>query len=233
MFNDIAAIVPHIIINIVIIIILLTFHEYAHARIANLFGDRTAEYAGRMTLNPAVHIDPIGTLFLPIFLSLTSGGCASFGWAKPVPVDPRMLKNPKRDMMFIAGAGPLMNFGVAFLILAIRGALIKAGISSSLLYDPGNLTIVERAALISIFLAVFNLIPLHPLDGYSVVYGLLPNQLAREFAKTEKYGFIILMAVIFLLPLLRINLVMSILGIFAVETFSFMSSIIIFLLRIG
>ncbi|MFQ6043872.1 MAG: site-2 protease family protein, partial [Candidatus Poribacteria bacterium] len=97
MFNDIAAIVPQIIINTIIIIILLTFHEYGHARIANLFGDRTAEYAGRMTLNPAAHIDPIGTLILPIFLSISSGGRASFGWAKPVPVDPRMLKNPKRD----------------------------------------------------------------------------------------------------------------------------------------
>ena len=229
MFNDIAAIVPHIIINIVIIIILLTFHEYAHARIANLFGDRTAEYAGRMSLNPAVHIDPIGTLILPIFLSLTSGGRASFGWAKPVPVDPRMLKNPKRDMMFIAGAGPVMNFGVAFLILAIQRTLdMKTGIPSDVLF------IVQRAAFISIFLAVFNLLPLHPLDGYSVVYGLLPNHLAREFAKTEKYGFIILMAVIFLLPLLGINFVMSILWMIAVKTLYFMDSIIIFvLLRIG
>jgi Zn-dependent protease len=228
MFNDIATIVPHIIINTVIIIILLTFHEYGHARIANLFGDRTAEYAGRMTLNPAVHIDPIGTLILPIFLSLSGG--AAFGWAKPVPVDPRMLKNPKRDMMFIAGVGPLMNFGVAFIILAIRGILIKIGISSKLLYNPGDLSIVELAAFISVFLAVFNLIPLHPLDGYSVVYGLLPNQFAREFAKTEKYGFIILMAVIFLLPLLGIDLVMSILGVMAKITFYVMNRIITFVL---
>ena len=230
MFNDIAAIVPHIIINTVIIIILLTFHEYAHARIANLFGDRTAEYAGRMTLNPAVHIDPIGTLILPIFLSIMSGGRSSFGWAKPVPVDPRMLKNPKRDMMFIAGAGPFMNFSVAFIILAIHRALdIKTGIPSDLLF------IVQQAAFISIFLAVFNLIPLHPLDGYSVVYGLLPNHLAREFAKTEKYGFIILMMVIFLLPwILPMNPVMSILGILAVKTLYVMDSIITFvLLRIG
>jgi Zn-dependent protease len=229
MFNDIAAIVPQIIINTVIIIILLTFHEYGHARIANLFGDRTAEYAGRMTLNPAVHIDPIGTLILPIFLSLMSGGRASFGWAKPVPVDPRMLKNPKKDMMFIAGAGPIMNFGVAFLILAIQRTLdMKTSIPSDVLF------IVQRAALISIFLAVFNLIPLHPLDGYSVVYGLLPDQFAREFAKTEKYGFIILMLVIFLLPwILPINPVMSALSILAVKTFKFMDSIItFFLLRI-
>ncbi|MBM3239988.1 site-2 protease family protein [Candidatus Poribacteria bacterium] len=230
MFNDIAAIVPQIIINTVIIIILLTFHEYGHARIANLFGDRTAEYAGRMTLNPAAHIDPIGTLILPLFLSLMSGGRASFGWARPVPVDPRMLKNPKKDMMFIAGAGPFMNFSVAFLILAIQRTLdMKTAIPAEILF------IVQRAALISIFLAVFNLIPLYPLDGYSVVYGLLPNHLAREFAKTEKYGFIILIAVIFLLPwILPINPVMSILGMLAVKTFNFMDSIIsFFLLRIG
>jgi len=230
MFNDIAAIVPQIIINTVIIIILLTFHEYGHARIANLFGDRTAEYAGRMTLNPAVHIDPIGTLILPIFLSIMSSGRSSFGWAKPVPVDPRMLKNPKRDMMFIAGAGPFMNFSVAFIILAIHRTLdMKTGIPRDVLF------IVQQAAFISIFLAVFNLIPLHPLDGYSVVYGLLPNHLAREFAKTEKYGFIILMMVIFLLPwILPMNPVMSILGMLAVKTLYVMDSIITFvLLRIG
>jgi len=230
MFNDIAAIVPQIIINTVIIIILLTFHEYGHARIANLFGDRTAEYAGRMTLNPAVHIDPIGTLILPIFLSIMSSGRSSFGWAKPVPVDPRMLKNPKRDMMFIAGAGPFMNFSVAFIILAIHRTLdMKTGIPGDVLF------IVQQAAFISIFLAVFNLIPLHPLDGYSVVYGLLPNHLAREFAKTEKYGFIILMMVIFLLPwILPVNPVMSILGILAVKTLYVMDSIItFFLLRVG
>lgn len=230
MFDNIASIVPHIIINTVIIIVLLTFHEYAHARIANLFGDRTAEYAGRMTLNPAVHIDPIGTLILPIFLSIMSSGRSSFGWAKPVPVDPRMLKNPKRDMMFIAGAGPFMNFSVAFIILAIYRTLdMKTGIPRNVLF------IVQQAAFISIFLAVFNLIPLHPLDGYSVVYGLLPNHLAREFAKTEKYGFIILMAVIFLLPwILPMNPVMSILGVLAVKTLYFMDSIItFFLLRIG
>ncbi|MBC8233558.1 site-2 protease family protein, partial [bacterium] len=193
MFDNIANLVSHIIIDTTIIILLLTFHEYAHARIANLFGDRTAEYAGRMTLNPAVHIDPIGTLILPILLRATNSPV--FGWAKPVPVDPRMLKNPKRDMMFIAGAGPFMNFSVAFIILAIHRTLdMKTGIPRDVLF------IVQQASFISIFLAVFNLIPLHPLDGYSVVYGLLPNHLAREFAKTEKYGFIILMMVIFLLP---------------------------------
>ena len=230
MFNDIAAIVPHIIINTVIIIILLTFHEYAHARIANLFGDRTAEYAGRMSLNPAVHIDPFGTLVLPILLSIISGGRSSFGWAKPVPVDPRMLKNPKRDMMFIAGAGPFMNFSVAFIILAIYRTLdIKTGIPANVLY------LVQQASFISIFLAVFNLIPLHPLDGYSVVYGLLPNHLAREFAKTEKYGFIVLMLIL-ILPswILPMNPLMSILASLAVKTFYFMDSIItFFLLRIG
>jgi len=228
MFDNIAALVAYIIIDTTVIILLLTFHEYAHARIANLFGDRTAEYAGRMTLNPAAHIDPIGTLILPIILRATNSPV--FGWAKPVPVDPRMLKNPKRDMMFIAGAGPIMNFSVAFVILAVYRTLdMKTGMPSEIL------SIVQRASFISIFLAVFNLIPLHPLDGYSVVYGLLPNHLAREFAKTEKYGFIILMLVVFLLPwILPMNPVISMLYRFAVISYDFMNSIItFFLFRIG
>ncbi len=219
--------VSQIIINITIIIILLTFHEYAHARIANLFGDRTAEYAGRMTLNPASHIDPIGTLILPIILSFSGGGV--FGWAKPVPVDPRMLKNPKRDMMFIAGAGPVMNLLVAVIALVICRTLdVKTAIPSKIL------SIAIQAVWISIFLALFNLIPLHPLDGYSVVYGLLPNSLAREFGKTEKYGFIILMGVIFLLPfLLPVNPVFSVIINIAGKIFHFMDGIIIsILLRI-
>lgn len=221
------SVVSQIIINITIIIILLTFHEYAHARIANLFGDRTAEYAGRMTLNPASHIDPIGTLILPILLSFSGGGV--FGWAKPVPVDPRMLKNPKRDMMCIAGAGPVMNLFVAFIALVISRTLdVKTAIPSEIL------SIITRAGFISIILALFNLIPLHPLDGYSVVYGLLPNSLAREFGKTEKYGFIILMGVIFLLPwLLPGNPVLSVIGNIAYKIFYLMNSIISILLPIG
>lgn len=185
-----------IVINTVGIIILLTFHEWGHAKAARLLGDPTAEDNGRLTLNPAAHIDPIGTVILPVIMQLGGGGF--FGWAKPVPVDPRMLKNPKRDMMLIAAAGPLMNIILAFVIF----------LASTALFGKINIEIwrlVRLAGVVSVVLAMFNLIPVHPLDGYSVVYGLLPPRYAIQFAQSMQYGFIMLIGMLFVLPMVGVD----------------------------
>lgn len=185
-------------------IILLTFHEWGHAKSANMLGDPTAKDLGRMSFNPAVHIDPIGTLFLPLLGSLFGGGF--FGWAKPVPVDPYNLKNPRRDLMLIAAAGPFMNIILTFGIFGIIKIL-----ELSIGFEPYNSRtqyvihqFLERSAIISVFLAVFNMLPLFPLDGFSVVNGLLPERASREFEKLAPYGMPILMTLIFLPYLIRI-----------------------------
>ena len=186
-------------------IALLTFHEWGHAKSANMLGDPTAEDEGRMTFNPAAHIDPVGTIILPLIG--TFFGAGFFGWAKPVPVDPRNLKEPKRDLMIIAAAGPIMNISCTVAILAIAKILEetvgfpKGG--SVTQYRIYNL-LLNQTAIISVFLAVFNMLPLFALDGFSVVYGLLPCRPAQEFAKLRPYGMMILMGVIFIPSLLRI-----------------------------
>ena len=155
------------IISVVQFVVLLTFHEWAHAKSANLLGDRTAEDLGRMSLNPAVHIDILGTVILPLMGALT--GFPVIGWAKPVPVDPRNLINPKRDMMLIAGAGPAINIFCAILIyVCLR--LITGEVGSIVSAEKRMLIgLLELTAFYSVILAVFNMLPLYPLDGFSVV----------------------------------------------------------------
>jgi len=189
------------IISVVQFVVLLTFHEWAHAKSANLLGDRTAEDLGRMSLNPAVHIDILGTVILPLMGALT--GFPVIGWAKPVPVDPRNLINPKRDMMLIAGAGPAINIFCAILIyVCLR--LITGEVGSIVSAEKRMLIgLLELTAFYSVILAVFNMLPLYPLDGFSVVYGLLPSSAARKFARLQQYGMPILMGLIFVPYILR------------------------------
>ena len=185
-------------------IILLTFHEWGHAKSADMLGDSTARDQGRMSLNPGVHIDMIGTIILPLLASFFGG--AFFGWAKPVPVNPYNLKNPRRDLMLIAAAGPFMNIILTFVILGVLKLLITfTGFdpSESALHVEINRQLI-RMGLISVFLAAFNMLPLFPLDGFSVVRGLLPEHLARGFEKLSPYGMPILMCLIFLPGLLGI-----------------------------
>ncbi len=185
-------------------IVLLTFHEWGHAKSANMLGDPTARDQGRMTLNPGVHIDMIGTIILPLIASFFGG--AFFGWAKPVPVNPYNLKNPRRDLMLIAAAGPFMNIVLTFVILGAVKLLIaftSFDPSESELHFEINRQLI-RMGFISIFLAAFNMLPLFPLDGFSVVRGLLPEHLARGFEKLMPYGMPILMCLIFLPSLLGI-----------------------------
>ena len=186
-------------------IVLLTFHEWGHAKSANVLGDPTAEDEGRMSFNPAVHIDLIGTIVLPLLGTLFGG--AFFGWAKPVPVNPHNLRNPKRDLMIIAAAGPIMNILCTIIILGIA-KLLRVTIGFP---EMGSVTqfqiyriLLLQSALISIFLAAFNMLPLFPLDGFSVVYGLLPWRQAQAFARLRPYGMVILMCIIFVPSLLNI-----------------------------
>ena len=184
-------------------IVLLTFHEWGHAKSANVLGDPTAEDEGRMSFNPAVHIDLVGTIILPLLGTLFGG--AFFGWAKPVPVNPHNLRNPKRDLMIIAAAGPIMNILCTIIILGIAKLLrVTIGFPESPTQLQIDIILLRQSALISIFLAVFNMLPLFPLDGFSVVYGLLPWRQAQTFARLRPYGMIILMCIIFLPSLLNI-----------------------------
>ena len=188
------------IIYVVQFIVLLTFHEWAHAKSANMLGDRTAEDLGRMSLNPAAHIDILGTIILPLVGALT--GFPVIGWAKPVPVDPRNLINPKRDMMLIAGAGPAINIVCAVLIYVCLRLITGDG---QLVSQQAMrlISLLNLMAYFSVILAVFNMLPLYPLDGFSVVYGLLPSSAARKFARLQQYGMPILMGLIFVPYLLR------------------------------
>ena len=208
-------------------IILLTFHEWGHAKSADMLGDPTARDLGRMSLNPGVHIDIIGTIILPLFGTLFGGGF--FGWAKPVPVNPYNLKNWRRDLMLIAAAGPFMNIILTFVILMILKLLVELTSfdpSESALHFEINRQLV-RMALISVFLAAFNMLPLFPLDGFSVVRGLLPERMAREFERLTPYGMPILMCLIFLPSLLRIpNYVFNFLGNVSYSTFNLIAAIV-------
>ncbi len=182
-------------------IILLTFHEWGHAKSAYMLGDSTARDMGRMSFNPAVHIDPIGTLLLPLLGTLFGG--AFIGWAKPVPVNPFNLRNPRKDLMLIAAAGPFMNIVLTFVVLGtlklLEVSLDFPARGSELQSEIGRQ--LTRTGRISVFLAAFNMLPLFPLDGFSVLNGLLPDRASQYWERLSPYGMPILMCLIFL-PLL-------------------------------
>jgi Zn-dependent protease len=176
-------------------ILAITLHEAAHGYIALVFGDPTAKENGRLSLNPFRHVDPFGTIILPAMLKL-SGSPFIMGWAKPVPVDFSRLGNPRRDMIWVALAGPGMNIA-----LALISALLFHGVS---LVPEGSqewtAELLRNSVVFNVVLAVFNMIPLPPLDGGRVAVGLLPLALARRLAGLEKYGIFILLGVLIGLP---------------------------------
>ncbi|MEO7365901.1 MAG: site-2 protease family protein [Sphingomicrobium sp.] len=185
------------------LIIAIVFHEVAHGLVARRLGDPTAAERGRLTLNPIRHVDPFGTLILPMLLALAHAPI--FGWAKPVPVNYQRLRNPRRDMVLVALAGPGMN-----LILAILGTLVLAATvaMAGSVASPAALFVAQNAinfVLINIFLAIFNLIPLPPFDGGHVVEGLLPPDAAQRFRKIGRFSLLVFIFLLLVLPAISPN----------------------------
>ncbi len=173
------------------VIFAITVHEAAHGYAARYFGDMTAQQEGRITLNPLNHIDPIGTILIPA-LTMMLGGIL-FGWAKPVPVNFGNLRNPKRDMLWVAAAGPASN-----LVMAILWAVVFSFSTHAPVAFVMPLSLMAQAGImINVVLLVLNLLPLPPLDGGRIAVSLLPNHLAFQFAKIERFGFIILIVLLF------------------------------------
>jgi Zn-dependent protease len=178
-------------------LIAITFHEAAHGFVARLFGDDTAWRLGRVTFNPLKHIDPVGTILLPALLLLLHSPFL-FGYAKPVPINFRALHNPRRDMVLVAAAGPVINILLA-LLAALMFYLVGYLPETAARWAAENL---RNALIIKVILAVFNLLPLPPLDGGRIAVGLLPKPLAAPLAGLEPYGMIILIGLLFILPMI-------------------------------
>lgn len=199
-FNEIAI---KVIVAIVPILIAITFHEASHGFVAYKLGDPTAKMLGRLTLNPIAHIDLIGTIIMPLMLYVFTNGQFVFGYAKPVPVNTANFSNPKRDMALSASAGPLVNIALAGISYILLKYVILFILDSNILPDEVVITILKPIAMmlkasigINVVLASFNLIPIPPLDGGRVLMGLLPYRQALAFAQLEKYGMIIVLAMV-------------------------------------
>lgn len=178
----------------------ISVHEMAHGYMAFHKGDYTAKLMGRLTLNPIKHIDPVGTVLVPIMLAMS--GAPIFGWAKPVPVSPVNFKSPRKDNALVALAGPASNFLLALVLSIVLKVLILV---------PGPASIMQPLTamfyygiVISVFLGVLNLIPIHPLDGSHIVTGILPAHQAQVYSRHERYGFIILLVLLFTGILVRV-----------------------------
>jgi Zn-dependent protease len=170
------------------ILLALTFHEFAHAYVANMYGDDTAKRSGRLTMNPLAHLDPLGTIMIFI---------VHFGWAKPVPVNPYNLRNPKHDMLWISAAGPLSNMILAL----ISGLLLRLVSAMGILPDHHSLMgifiiLIVWSLQINLALAIFNILPISPLDGSKILYGILPARFAKQIYLLERYGPFILIGLI-------------------------------------
>lgn len=191
-----------------VILFAITVHEAAHGWAANRLGDPTAQMLGRVTLNPIPHIDPIGTVLLPVMLVIMGG--PPFGWAKPVPVNPLNLRDPKKDNLMISAAGPLANFGVAIAAIITYKILMLALSGMRYATQPGGgvppgvqalqalFFILHATILLNIFLAVFNLIPIPPLDGSGILLGLISDKAAQKVESLRPFGFLIVIGLLYL-----------------------------------
>jgi len=209
-----------IIIRIFVLLFALSVHEAAHGWAALKLGDPTASHMGRITLNPLAHIDPIGTIFFPLMLIVMRAPFL-FGYAKPVPVNPLNLRNPKRDNLLISAAGPLSNLAVA--VIAFMGMIILKFLDPNVFVSRGGFShliflILFNAIRLNVFLAIFNLIPIPPLDGSGVLMGFLSDESAQKYDRIRPYGMIII-------------IVLFMTGVFSV-VFSIVYGIIIFFMRL-
>lgn len=192
---DINSIIYNIAVWAIPVLFAITIHEVAHGWVANMLGDKTAKMLGRLSLNPVKHIDPIGTIVVPLAMVVLQTGFV-FGWAKPVPVNTRNLKSPRKDMAIVAAAGPISN-----LIMAVFWVFIfKLG--SSVIPDPaiaqGIMAMGRAGIIINLILFIFNLFPIPPLDGSKVLAGFLPRSLANLMDRIEPYGLFIVLGLVYL-----------------------------------
>ncbi|BEP56658.1 MULTISPECIES: site-2 protease family protein [Variovorax] len=189
---DISNLIQTVLIYALPVIFAITVHEAAHGYVARHFGDNTAAMMGRVTLNPMKHIDPIGTILMPLMLYFATSGAFLFGYAKPVPVNFNRLRHPKRDMVWVALAGPASNFIQAILWAVLLIVIVAAGVSETFF-----IKMCQGGVLVNLVMWAFNLFPLPPLDGGRVLAGLLPSGPAQNFlARIEPYGFFIVMALV-------------------------------------
>ena len=173
------------------VLLAITLHEAAHGYVAKLFGDNTAWALGRVTINPFPHIDPIGTIAMPLFLYLATGGSFLFGYAKPVPVDFSRLGHPKRDMIWVALAGPASNLIQALMWAVVIYLLNGLGAEERFFFE-----MAQAGVLTNLVMFAFNLFPVPPMDGGRILVGLLPLRLAISYSRVERYGFFIVMGLV-------------------------------------
>jgi Zn-dependent protease len=188
---DISNLIQTVLVYALPVLFAITLHEAAHGYVARYFGDNTAYMLGRVTLNPVKHIDPIGTIAMPLLLYFATSGAFLFGYAKPVPVNFGHLRHPKRDMVWVALAGPATNF-----IQAIGWALVLIGLAFTGVQERFFMEMAQAGVLVNLVMWAFNLFPLPPLDGGRVLVGLLPWKQAQLVSRIEPFGFFIVMGLV-------------------------------------
>ncbi|MEG1768785.1 MAG: site-2 protease family protein [Comamonas sp.] len=188
---DFSELIQTVLIYALPVLFAITVHEAAHGYAARYFGDNTAHMLGRITLNPLKHIDPVGTILMPLMLYFATSGAFLFGYAKPVPVQFGNLRNPKRDMIWVALAGPASNFFQAIVWAIVLVLLVTNGVQERFFVE-----MARAGILVNLVMWAFNLFPLPPLDGGRILVGLLPWKLANQVARIEPFGFFIVLALV-------------------------------------